>query len=166
MENPEKQKILEAFSQLLDKENLRITIIIEGGENITIGDKKAIPPEKSINNVESVYQKITDIMQNLGFTANVKGYEYLREAIKMCYDNKKLVRNITKIIYPTIAKKYDDNFANVERTMRHAIEKAWSRGNKELQTTLFGYSVDIKTSKPKNGEFIAKVADYIRINNI
>lgn len=166
MENPEKQKILEVFSQLLDKKDVRITIIVEGGETITIGDKVRAAPSNSTNNVDIIYQKITETLQNVGISAKLKGYEYLREAIEMCYYDNEISRNITKIIYPVIARKHNDTTSKVEKAIRHAIESSWNRGNVEFQYNLFGYPDNYIKGRPSNGEFIAKIADNLRIQKI
>lgn len=108
---------------------------------------------------------ITDIIHEIGVPAHIKGYMYLREAISMVYHDIELLGSITKVLYPDIAKKYKTTPSRVERAIRHAIEVAWSRGNVESISNLFGYTVSMSKAKPTNSEFIAMVADKLRIEN-
>lgn len=108
---------------------------------------------------------ITDIIHEIGVPAHIKGYMYLREAISMVYHDIELLGSITKVLYPDIAKKYKTTPSRVERAIRHAIEVAWSRGNVESISKLFGYTVSMSKAKPTNSEFIAMVADKLRIEN-
>ncbi|MET1247825.1 sporulation transcription factor Spo0A [Sporolactobacillus sp. STCC-11] len=108
---------------------------------------------------------ITDIIHEIGVPAHIKGYMYLREAISMVYHDIELLGSITKVLYPDIAKKYKTTPSRVERAIRHAIEVAWSRGNVESISSLFGYTVSMSKAKPTNSEFIAMVADKLRIEN-
>ncbi|MCI1859740.1 MAG: sporulation transcription factor Spo0A [Sporolactobacillus sp.] len=108
---------------------------------------------------------ITDIIHEIGVPAHIKGYLYLREAISMVYHNIELLGSITKVLYPDIAKKYKTTPSRVERAIRHAIEVAWSRGNVESIYQMFGYTVSVSKAKPTNSEFIAMVADKLRIEN-
>src|SRR5699024_5062237 len=105
---------------------------------------------------------ITNIIHEIGVPAHIKGYMYLREAITMVYHDIELLGSITKVLYPDIAKKYDTTASRVERAIRHAIEVAWSRGNIDSISALFGYTVSITKAKPTNSEFIAMVADKMR----
>lgn len=106
---------------------------------------------------------ITNIMHEIGVPAHIKGYLYIREAITMVYHDIELLGSITKILYPDIAKKYNTTASRVERAIRHAIEVAWNRGNIDSITELFGYTVNISKAKPTNSEFIAMVADRLRL---
>lgn len=108
---------------------------------------------------------ITSIIHEIGVPAHIKGYMYLREAISMVYNDIELLGSITKVLYPDIAKKYKTTSSRVERAIRHAIEVAWSRGNYESISSLFGYTVSMSKAKPTNSEFIAMVADKLRIEN-
>lgn len=109
---------------------------------------------------------ITNIIHDIGVPAHIKGYMYLREAITMVYNNIDLLGSITKVLYPDIAKKYDTTASRVERAIRHAIEVAWSRGNIDSISALFGYTVSISKAKPTNSEFIAMVADRLRLDHM
>lgn len=108
---------------------------------------------------------ITSIIHEIGVPAHIKGYLYLREAISMVYNNIELLGSITKILYPDIAKKFNTTASRVERAIRHAIEVAWSRGNIESISSLFGYTVSMTKAKPTNSEFIAMVADKLRLEH-
>jgi two-component system response regulator (stage 0 sporulation protein A) len=108
---------------------------------------------------------ITSIIHEIGVPAHIKGYLYLREAITMVYNDIELLGSITKVLYPDIAKKYNTTASRVERAIRHAIEVAWSRGNIESISSLFGYTVSMSKAKPTNSEFIAMVADKLRLED-
>ncbi|PYZ94365.1 sporulation transcription factor Spo0A [Salipaludibacillus keqinensis] len=108
---------------------------------------------------------ITSIIHEIGVPAHIKGYMYLREAITMVYNDIELLGSITKVLYPDIAKKFNTTASRVERAIRHAIEVAWSRGNIESISKMFGYTVNVSKAKPTNSEFIAMVADKLRIEH-
>ncbi len=108
---------------------------------------------------------ITSVIHEIGVPAHIKGYLYLREAITMVYHDMELLGSITKVLYPDIAKKFNTTASRVERAIRHAIEVAWSRGNLESISNLFGYTVSHSKAKPTNSEFIAMVADKLRIEH-
>lgn len=108
---------------------------------------------------------ITTIIHEIGVPAHIKGYQYLREAITMVYNNIEILGAITKTLYPAIAEKYKTTPSRVERAIRHAIEVAWTRGNIESISHLFGYTINISKAKPTNSEFIAMVADKLRIEH-
>lgn len=106
---------------------------------------------------------VTDMIHEIGVPAHIKGYQYLREAIMMSVQDVEMLGSITKILYPTIAKKYQTTPSRVERAIRHAIEVAWSRGKMETLDALFGYTINTGKGKPTNSEFIALIADKIRL---
>lgn len=108
---------------------------------------------------------ITNIIHEIGVPAHIKGYLYLREAISMVYNDIELLGSITKVLYPDIAKKFNTTASRVERAIRHAIEVAWSRGNIDSISSLFGYTVSMSKAKPTNSEFIAMVADKLRLEH-
>jgi two-component system response regulator (stage 0 sporulation protein A) len=107
----------------------------------------------------SVDEKIANIFISVGIPAHIKGYQFLREAIKMAINSPEIINNITKKLYPNIAEKYDTSSSKVERAIRHAIEVAWSRGKIENINNIFGIKIYTANDKPTNGEFIALVAD-------
>ena len=111
----------------------------------------------------SLEKDVTDMIHEIGVPAHIKGYQYLREAIMMSVQDIEMLNSITKILYPTIAKKYQTTPSRVERAIRHAIEVAWSRGRMETLDALFGYTINTGKGKPTNSEFIAPIADKIRL---
>lgn len=121
---------------------------------------KAFVGAKANNHIE---EKITNIFITVGIPAHIKGYQFLREAIKLAIANPEIINSITKKLYPTIAEKYDTSASKVERAIRHAIEVAWNRGKIENINNLFGIKVYSSNEKPTNGEFIALVADKMLI---
>lgn len=108
-------------------------------------------------------EKITNIFITVGIPAHIKGYQFLREAIKLAIANPEIINSITKKLYPTIAEKYSTSASKVERAIRHAIEVAWNRGKIENINSVFGIKVYSSNEKPTNGEFIALVADKMLV---
>ncbi len=106
---------------------------------------------------------VTDMIHEIGVPAHIKGYQYLREAIMMSVEDAEMLNSITKILYPTIAKKFQTTSSRVERAIRHAIEVAWNRGKMETLDAMFGYTINTGKGKPTNSEFIALIADKIRL---
>ncbi len=109
--------------------------------------------------------EITGIIHEIGVPAHIKGYMYLREAISMVVNNIELLSAVTKELYPSIAKKYNTTASRVERAIRHAIEVAWARGEVDTINKLFGYTIHNGKGKPTNSEFIAMIADKLRLKN-
>ncbi|WP_100488230.1 sporulation transcription factor Spo0A [Sporolactobacillus pectinivorans] len=150
-----------------DMENLANQIRQVMGERETdavISNRAGVIPSQQDSN-HDLNASITEIIHEIGVPAHIKGYMYLREAISMVYHNIELLGSITKVLYPDIAKKFKTTPSRVERAIRHAIEVAWSRGNVESISSLFGYTVSMSKAKPTNSEFIAMVADKLRIEN-
>lgn len=106
---------------------------------------------------------VTDMIHEIGVPAHIKGYQYLREAIIMSVEDPEMLGSITKVLYPTIARKYQTTSSRVERAIRHAIEVAWNRGRMETLDAMFGYTINTGKGKPTNSEFIALIADKIRL---
>ncbi|MBM7598012.1 two-component system response regulator (stage 0 sporulation protein A) [Virgibacillus halotolerans] len=120
---------------------------------------------KKAKKKQDLEANITNIIHEIGVPAHIKGYMYLREAITMVYNDIELLGSITKVLYPDIAKKFNTTASRVERAIRHAIEVAWSRGNIDSISALFGYTISISKAKPTNSEFIAMVADRLRLEH-
>lgn len=118
----------------------------------------------TLTKAEDLEKVVTDLIHEIGVPAHIKGYQYLREAIMMSVKDMEMLNSITKILYPTIAKKYQTTPSRVERAIRHAIEVAWSRGKLETLQEIFAHTIDIDKGKPTNSEFIAMIADKIRMN--
>jgi two-component system response regulator (stage 0 sporulation protein A) len=134
-------------------------------ESIVKNDYIKIPATKSssINTTRSLEARITNVIHEIGVPAHIKGYSYLREAIAMVIEDMELLGAVTKELYPNIAKKYNTTSSRVERAIRHAIEVAWNRGKIDTIDNIFGYTVNNNKGKPTNSEFIAMVADKLRL---
>ena len=118
---------------------------------------KNLPPEVELE------MRVTNIIHDVGVPAHIKGYQYLREAIIMTVKDMDIINAITKVLYPTVAKRYKTTSSRVERAIRHAIEVAWDRGDVEVLNGFFGYTVSNVKGKPTNSEFISMIADRIRL---
>ena len=111
----------------------------------------------------SLKARVTHMLHDAGMPANISGYQYLREAIMMAVDDKDVMRAITKVLYPQVARKFHSTSSRVERAIRHAIELAWERGDEETLRKFFGYTISNARGKPTNAEFIALFADKIQL---
>ena len=112
------------------------------------------------NDIEA---QVTKIIHQIGVPAHIKGYQYLRTAIILTVNDSDIINSVTKILYPTVAKKYQTTTSRVERAIRHAIEVAWDRGDVEVLNSYFGYTIQNNRGKPTNSEFIAMIADNLRL---
>lgn len=126
--------------------------------NIPSGDRSSA--DDSLYQLELI---ITDIIHEIGVPAHIKGYHYLRDSIRMAVSDMDILNSITKQLYPTIAQKHHTTSSRVERAIRHAIEVAWNRGKMDTINELFGYTIQAGSGKPTNSEFIALIADKIRL---
>ena len=124
------------------------------------GSKNGIPKGKNLD------VEVTKIIHQMGVPAHIKGYQYLRDAILMVIEEVNLLGAVTKELYPLITKKYMTTPSRVERAIRHAIELAWDRGNVDMMNRFFGYTINVERGKPTNSEFIAMVADKLRIGKV
>ncbi|MBS4209654.1 sporulation transcription factor Spo0A [Bacillus sp. FJAT-50079] len=148
-----------------DMEHLTNHIRQVSGKGVYSPRKSAptrVQEDKKPLNLEA---SITSVIHEIGVPAHIKGYLYLREAISMVYNDIELLGSITKVLYPDIAKKFNTTASRVERAIRHAIEVAWSRGNIDSISSLFGYTISMSKAKPTNSEFIAMVADKLRLEH-
>lgn len=107
--------------------------------------------------------QVTKIIHQIGVPAHIKGYQYLRSAILMTIEDSDIINSVTKVLYPTVAKKYQTTTSRVERAIRHAIEVAWDRGDIDTLNSYFGYTIQNSRGKPTNSEFIAMIADNLRL---
>ncbi len=112
---------------------------------------------------EGLEVTITEILHQIGVPAHIKGYQYVREAIRLSVTDSEVLSSVTKILYPTVAKTFSTTASRVERAIRHAIEVAWDRGDVEVLNSYFGYTVQNERGKPTNSEFIAMIADKLRL---
>lgn len=107
---------------------------------------------------------ISKLLHDLGIPSHIKGYQFIRDAVNMLFDDPELIGGITKELYPEIANKYNTTVSRVERSIRHAVEVSWNRGDIDLMEKIFGHSVDIDRAKPTNSEFIVTLADKLRLD--
>ena len=140
--NSLKNKIIEIYNSQKNKEEL-----------IELSDK-------------GIQIEVTNLLHSLGIPSHIKGYQYIRTAILMVYDNPGFIGGITKQLYPDISIRFNTSIQRVERAIRHAIEVAWLRGDIDLMEEIFGHSVDIDRAKPTNSEFIVTIADKLRLDMI
>ena len=155
-----KYYIAKPFEKDTIKERIRDVIALKKGS--TIFPKKA---ERTVQRT-SLDEKISSVFISIGIPAHIKGYHFLREAVKMVVENPDSINRITKELYPGIARKFTTSSSKVERAIRHAIEVAWTRGRIENINDLFGFKVYGKNDKPTNGEFIALIADKLTLENL
>ncbi len=145
-------------------------------QRINITEIRAAAPGKGIGNTtvntqatfyieHNLESDVTTIIHEIGVPAHIKGYQYLRDAIMMSVNDGEMLNSITKMLYPTIAKRHKTTPSRVERAIRHAIEVAWSRGKMDTIDELFGYTVNNGKGKPTNSEFVALIADKIRLEH-
>ena len=128
---------------------------------LSTGRNCSTPNSKNQSNLEVI---ITDIIHQIGVPAHIKGYHYLREAIIMAVDDIEIMNSVTKCLYPSVAKKHGTTSSRVERAIRHAIEVAWDRGDVDVLNSYFGYTIHSGKGKPTNSEFIALIADKLRVS--
>jgi two-component system response regulator (stage 0 sporulation protein A) len=126
-------------------------------------EAKLLTVDNAVVSDRNLENDITNIIHDIGIPAHIKGYQYLRDSILLSVKDNDVINSITKILYPTIAKKYQTTSSRVERAIRHAIEVAWNRGNTDTLNNLFGYTISNGKGKPTNSEFIALIADKIRL---
>lgn len=169
MNTQDNGNILAILSDLLegDKE-FQIMITVPGSQkdrnNVSENNFKIAPAKKMLLPAgQDLEREVTDMIHEIGVPAHIKGYQYLREAIMVSVEDAEMLNSITKLLYPAIAKKFQTTSSRVERAIRHAIEVAWSRGRMETLDALFGYTVNHGKGKPTNSEFIALIADRIRL---
>lgn len=117
----------------------------------------------SVSTYNDMEAQVTKIIHQIGIPAHIKGYQYLRTAILMTIEDNDIINSVTKVLYPTVAKKYQTTTSRVERAIRHAIEVAWDRGDIDTLNSYFGYTIQNSRGKPTNSEFIAMIADNLRL---
>jgi two-component system response regulator (stage 0 sporulation protein A) len=155
--------ILKPFD--LEKLADRIKQIMNPAQNAKNQEFMAVQGNNQSGNNKplNIEERITEIMHQIGVPAHIKGYLYLRRAIAMVVEEVDLLGAVTKKLYPLVAEEFDTTASRVERAIRHAIEVAWDNGNMEAINEIFGHSITSSTGKPTNSQFIAKIADKIRI---
>ncbi len=126
--------------------------------------KSAAPAAAPVeNNTPDIETQVTKIIHQIGVPAHIKGYQYLRTAILLTIQDSDIINSVTKVLYPSVAKKYQTTTSRVERAIRHAIEVAWDRGDVDTLNSYFGYTIQNNRGKPTNSEFIAMIADNLRL---
>lgn len=133
--------------------------------NVTLREVKSpyIVMPTVVKAPESLEAQITNLIHEVGVPAHIKGYQYLREAITLAVNDIDIINSITKMLYPTLARKFKTTPSRVERAIRHAIEVAWTRGKMDVNNSMFGNTVSASKGKPTNSEFIAMIADKLRL---
>ena len=125
---------------------------------------KAQSPAAPVDsNTPDIETQVTKIIHQIGVPAHIKGYQYLRTAILLTIQDSDIINSVTKVLYPSVAKKYQTTTSRVERAIRHAIEVAWDRGDVDTLNSYFGYTIQNNRGKPTNSEFIAMIADNLRL---
>ena len=135
----------------------RITSLLRMRRLKTQGKKPAY------SDMPDMEAQVTKIIHQIGVPAHIKGYQYLRSAIMMAIDDNEVINSVTKVLYPSVAKKFGTTTSRVERAIRHAIEVAWDRGDVDTLNSYFGYTIQNNRGKPTNSEFIAMIADNLRL---
>ena len=136
----------------------RVQLLVSSASKIN--SSVSISQKKADVNLEVT---ISDIMHQIGVPAHIKGYQYLREAIILSINNTEMMNSVTKLLYPTVAKTFNTTASRVERAIRHAIEVAWDRGDVDVLSSYFGYTIQNTRGKPTNSEFIAMISDKLRL---
>jgi two-component system response regulator (stage 0 sporulation protein A) len=158
------EKVYKILGELIhmDREFQIMITVPSGSKTVLPKESMEVSDKKSGYNLE---RDVTDMIHEIGVPAHIKGYQYLREAIMMCVEDPDMLGSITKVLYPTIARKNQTTASRVERAIRHAIEVAWNRGRMETLDAMFGYTINMGKGKPTNSEFIALIADKIRLQH-
>jgi len=146
------QVLAERVSQLISWRSI--------GVGASSGPAQAVPVIRSRSDLEMM---ISEIMHQVGVPAHIKGYQYLREAIILSIEDTEMISSVTKVLYPTVAKTFKTTPSRVERAIRHAIEVAWDRGDVDVLSSYFGYTIQNQRGKPTNSEFIAMISDKLRL---
>jgi two-component system response regulator (stage 0 sporulation protein A) len=139
----------------------RVSSLVENSSFIRITPPNNFKPSEQVRDLEI---QVTNLMRDVGIPPHMVGYQYMREAIIQAINNSKVFSSITKVLYPAVAEKFNTTPQKVERAIRNAIESAWSRGNPDSIDSLFGYTINYSKGKPTNSEFIAMMADKVRIS--
>ena len=137
-----------------------LDVVAERLQDVFSAEDAKQKPKKTEVNVEAM---VTSVIHEIGVPAHIKGYQYLREAIKIAVNDMEVINAITKVLYPQVAKTFATTASRVERAIRHAIEVAWDRGDLEVLQSFFGYTVNSAKGKPTNSEFIALIADKLQL---
>lgn len=149
---------------VLKKEELGQVLTFKSVTDSNMGKNNFVDIDRNASKEEILEKRVTNIIHEVGVPAHIKGYQYIRDAIIMSVNNVEVINQITKQLYPDLAKKHKTTPSRVERAIRHAIEVAWNRGQIEAVESIFGYTVNSNKGKPTNSEFIAMIADKLRLD--
>lgn len=145
---------------------LNYTSLAERIRRLALKKENGGKTETPVNPNAELEARVTRIIHQIGVPAHIKGYQYLRTAIMMTVNDNDIINSVTKILYPSVAKQYKTTSSRVERAIRHAIEVAWDRGDVDTLNSYFGYTVQTSRGKPTNSEFIAMIADNLRLASL
>lgn len=151
------QILAERVTQMVGWRNIGVSAPAAAGNGLSAA---AAPHIRSRSDLEMM---ISEIMHQVGVPAHIKGYQYLREAIILSVEDADMISSVTKVLYPTVAKTFKTTPSRVERAIRHAIEVAWDRGDVDVLSSYFGYTIQNQRGKPTNSEFIAMISDKLRL---
>jgi two-component system response regulator (stage 0 sporulation protein A) len=154
------QEILASGADYYFLKPFDINMMAQRIRQMTSWTQTADSPTSRKNDLQVI---VSDIMHQIGVPAHIKGYQYLREAILLSIDDGEMMASVTKLLYPTVAKKFATTPSRVERAIRHAIEVAWDRGDVDVLSSYFGYTIQSARGKPTNSEFIAMISDKLRL---
>ena len=155
----------EAGAELCLLKPVSINSLCEHIQSIVARRRKDVPAAAMQTDLQSpdIETQVTQIIHQIGVPAHIKGYQYLRTAILLTVKDSEIINSVTKVLYPSVAKKYATTTSRVERAIRHAIEVAWDRGDVDTLNSYFGYTIQNNRGKPTNSEFIAMIADNLRL---
>lgn len=156
------QEILRAGADYYFLKPFDINMLAQRINQLTGWSKSQGDVTKQQENVD-LQVTVSEIMHQIGVPAHIKGYQYLREAIVLSINDREMMSSVTKVLYPTVAKMYSTTSSRVERAIRHAIEVAWDRGDVDVLSSYFGYTIQNTRGKPTNSEFIAMISDKLRL---
>ncbi|MBE6627456.1 MAG: sporulation transcription factor Spo0A [Ruminococcaceae bacterium] len=155
----------EAGAELCLVKPLNINSLCDHIQSILSRRQDSVPAAamQTVGKEPDIESQVTQIIHQIGVPAHIKGYQYLRTAILLTIKDNDIINSVTKVLYPSVAKKYQTTTSRVERAIRHAIEVAWDRGDVDTLNSYFGYTIQNNRGKPTNSEFIAMIADNLRL---
>ena len=155
----------EAGAELCLLKPVNVPSLCEHIQSIVDNRQRDIPAAaiQELDKGPDIESQVTQIIHQIGVPAHIKGYQYLRTAILLTVQDSDIINSVTKVLYPSVAKKYQTTTSRVERAIRHAIEVAWDRGDVDTLNSYFGYTIQNNRGKPTNSEFIAMIADNLRL---
>ncbi len=161
--NNEELSLEELSKYIKEQPDIKAVLFADGSADTKISDVNALHSEQDKCSEQDLETVVTKHMCEFGIPANLQGYQYIRTAIMMAAEDMSILNYITKRLYPEIAKKYSTTSSRAERSIRHAIEAAWKKGSAEVMNEVFGYTIQSDKGKPTNSEFIAAIADRVRL---